>query len=162
MGKTSPITRYKSKLMSSIINSPELIALVNDSYIEDGEIIDANGLVYKQIFPFYYIPDTQTETLSYVIMKVNGLGVSGKIYNKAEVYICVMSHQDIMKVEDAGGTRIDLMGEIIEDLFNGRDDFGFGEMELKSNAEININTTYRGRELRFFVEDFNADACKDE
>lgn len=162
MGKTSPITRYKNKLMSSIINSPELIALVNDSYIEDGEIIDANGLVYKQIFPFYYIPDTQTETLSYVIMKVNGLGVSGKIYNKAEVYICVMSHQDIMKVEDAGGTRIDLMGEIIEDLFNGRDDFGFGEMELKSNAEININTTYRGRELRFFVEDFNADACKDE
>ena len=162
MGKTSPITRYKNKLMSSIINSPKLIALVNDSYIEDGEIIDANDLVYKQIFPFYYIPDTQTETLSYVIMKVNGLGVSGKIYNKAEVYICVMSHQDIMKVEDAGGTRIDLMGEIIEDLFNGRDDFGFGEMELKSNAEININTTYRGRELRFFVEDFNADACKDE
>ena len=162
MGKTSPITRYKNKLMSSIINSPELITLVNDSYIEDGEIIDANGLVYKQIFPFYYIPDTQTETLSYVIMKVNGLGVSGKIYNKAEVYICVISHQDIMKVEDAGGTRIDLMGEIIEDLFNGRDDFGFGEMELKSNAEININTTYRGRELRFFVEDFNADACKDE
>ena len=123
MGKTSPITRYKNKLMSSIINSPELIALVNDSYIEDGEIIDANDLVYKQIFPFYYIPDTQTETLSYVIMKVNGLGVSGKIYNKAEVYICVMSHQDIMKVEDANGTRIDLMGEIIEDLFNGRDDF---------------------------------------
>ena len=67
-----------------------------------------------------------------------------------------------MKVEDENGTRIDLMGEIIEDLFNGRDDFGFGEMELKSNAEININTTYRGRELRFFVEDFNADACKDE
>ena len=162
MGKTSPITRYKNKLMSSIINSPELIALVNDSYIEDGEIIDANGLVYKQIFPFYYIPETQTETLSYVIMKVNGLGVSGKIYNKVEVYICVMSHQDIMIVEDANGTRIDLMGEIIEDLFNGRDDFGFGEMELRSNAEININTTYRGRELRFFVEDFNADACKDE
>ena len=83
MGKTSPITRYKSKLMSSIINSPELIALVNDSYIEDGEIIDANGLVYKQIFQFQYIPDTQTDALSYVIMKVNGLGVSGKIYNKA-------------------------------------------------------------------------------
>ena len=73
-----------------------------------------------------------------------------------------MSHQDIMKVEDASGTRIDLMGEIIEDLFNGRDDFGFGEMELKSNVEININTTYRGRELRFVVEDFNSDACKDE
>lgn len=163
MGKTSPIIRYKNKLISSIVNSPDLIYLVNDAYVEDGEFVDeATNLVYKQIFPFNYIPDTQTETLPYVLMRVNGLGVSGKIYNKAEVYIRVISHQDIMIVKNANGTRIDLMGEIIEDLFNGRDDFGFGEMELKYNVEIDINSTYRGRELKFLVEDFNADACKDE
>ena len=95
-------------------------------------------------------------------MKVNGLGVKGKIYNKAEVYICVISHQDCMYVKGGGGTRIDLMGEIIEELFNGRDDFGFGEMELKSNIETSVNTSHRCRELRFLVEDFNADACRDE
>ncbi len=162
MGKTSPIVRYKKKLMSLIVNSPELISLVNDEYVTDGECENADDLIYKQIFPYYYIPETQEETLSYVLMKVNGLGVRGKIYNQAEVYICVAAHQRIMKVKHGGGTRIDLMGEAIEELFNGRDDFGFGKMELKSNVETNISAEHRCRELRFIVEDFNADACKNE
>lgn len=165
MGKVSPIVRYKKKLITSIANSPELVELVNEDYVEDGECVDSDELIYKQFFPYYYIPESETstkqETKSFVIMKVNGLGIKGKLYNKVEVYICVMSHQGIMKAK-GGGTRIDLMGEIVEELFNGRDDFGFGEMELKSNMEVNINSTYRGRELRFLVEDFNSDACKDE
>ncbi len=163
MGKTSPIVRYKRKLMSSMLTCPELITLVNSDCVVNGECTeDADALVYKQLFPYYYIPETQHKSLSYVLMKVNGLGNRGKIYTQVEVYICVVSDQTIMEVEGSGGTRIDLMGEVIEELFNGRDDFGFGEMELKSNIETNINTTHRCRELRFIVEDFNADACKDE
>ena len=162
MARTSPIKKYKNKLMLSIATSPELIELVNKDYVDSGECVDSDELIYKQLFPYYYIPETQTEALSYITMKVNGLGVKGKIYNKAEVYICVISHQDCMYVKGGGGTRIDLMGEIIEELFNGRDDFGFGEMELKSNIETSVNTSHRCRELRFLVEDFNADACRDE
>ena len=161
MARTSPITRYKRKLITSIVNSPDLIALINDNYVDEGECVNSDDLIYKQIFPFYYIPDTQTKAQSYVIMKVNGLGVKNKIYNKAEVYICVISHQEIMQAK-GGGTRIDLMGEIIEDLFNGRDDFGFGEMELKFSHEDEINVNHRCRILKFMVEDFNADACSDE
>ena len=158
MGKTSPITRYKNKLISSIVNSPELISLINEKYVKDGECVDADDLIYKQIFPFYFIPETQVKALSYVIMKVDGLGTKNKIYNKAEVYICVISHQNVMKT-NKGGTRIDLMAEIIEDLFNGKDDFGFGEMELKYNIEDNINNTHRCRVLKFSIDDFNSDAC---
>ena len=161
MARTSPISRYKRKLITSIVNSPDLITLVNDDYVEDGECVNSDDLIYQQIFPYYYIPETQTEAQSYVIMKVNGLGIKNKIYNKAEVYICVVSHQERMQAK-GGGTRIDLMGEVIEELFNGRDDFGFGEMELISNIESEVNTTHRCRILRFMVEDFNADACPDE
>ena len=161
MAKTSPITRYKKKLITSIVNSPDLISFVNDNYVDSGECIDSDELIYKQIFPFYYVPDTQTKAQSYVMIKVNGLGVKNKIYNKAEVFVCVASHQDIMQTKD-GGTRIDLMSEIVEELFNGRDDFGFGEMELKYNMEDEINTTHRCRILKFMVEDFDSDACKDE
>lgn len=161
MAQTSPISRYKRKLITSIVNSPDLITLVNDDYVEDGECVNSDDLIYQQIFPYYYIPETQTEAQSYVIMKVNGLGIKNKIYNKAEVYICVVSHQERMQAK-GGGTRIDLMGEVIEELFNGRDDFGFGEMELISNIESEVNSTHRCRILRFMVEDFNADACPDE
>lgn len=162
MARTSPITRYKRKLITSICNSPDLIALVNNDYIdEDGECVNSDDLIYQQIFPYYYIPDTVTEEKAYVIMKVNGLGIKNKIYNKAEVYVAVVSHQGCMKAK-GGGTRIDLMGEVVEELFNGRDDFGFGEMELISNIETEVNTNHRCRILRFMVEDFNANACPDE
>lgn len=161
MARTSPITRYKKKLVTSIATSPDLVSLLNEEYVEDGECVDSDELIYKQIFPYYFIPETQNDQKSYVIMKVNGLGLKNKIYNKAEVYICVISHQGCMKTND-GGTRIDLMGEIVEELFNGRDDFGFGEMELVSNVESEINANHRCRILRFVVEDFNADACRDE
>lgn len=163
MGKVSPIVKYKRKLISSIVNSPELISLIDDSYVVDGECVGADeGLIHKQIFPFYYIPETQTEELAYVLMKVNGLGIKDTIYNRVEVIIYVVSHQRIMKVDGREGTRIDLMGEVVEELFNGRNDFGFGEMELKSNYEENINNIHRCRTLRFLVEDFNADACYNE
>ena len=33
MARTSPITRYKNKLVTSIINSPELVELVNADYV---------------------------------------------------------------------------------------------------------------------------------
>ena len=33
MAKTSPITRYKNKFVTSIIKSPELIELVNADYV---------------------------------------------------------------------------------------------------------------------------------
>ena len=33
MARTSPITRYKNKLVTSIINSHELIELVNADYV---------------------------------------------------------------------------------------------------------------------------------
>lgn len=162
MGKVSPITRYKRKLVSAIVNSPDLISLIDDKYIIDGECIDADDLIYKQIFPHYYIPETQDEQLAYILMKVNGLGIRKKIYNRVEVYIYVVAHQGIMQVKNGDGTRIDMMGEIVEDLFNGNDDFGFGEMELVGNYEDSINNLHRCRVLRFTVEDFNSDACKDE
>lgn len=158
----SPITRYKRKLISVFTSSPELIQLINSDYVKDGECVDTDDLIYKQIYPYQYIPTVQTDKMAYVTMKVNGLGIKDKLYTKVEVIIYAISDQDIMYVKHGNGTRIDMMGEIIEELLNGRDDFGFGELELRQNYEDNINNTHRCRVLRFIVEDFNGDACRNE
>ena len=52
MGRTSPIVRYKQNLFPAIVKSPELVTLINDDYIdENGECVDSDELIYKQIFP---------------------------------------------------------------------------------------------------------------
>lgn len=166
MGQVLPVADYKRKLMSSIVTSPALISLIDDSYVVNGECVNAddeeNGLIYKQIFPYYYTPQTQSPELSYIMMKVDGLGVTDNIYTSAEIYICAAAHQNIMRVNDSIDTRIDLMSEVIEELFNGREDFGFGKMKLASSTETDINSVIKGRVLKFVVEDFSTDACKNE
>lgn len=166
MGQASPITSYKRKLMSSITASPALISLIDDSYVVNGECVNVddeeNGLIYKQIFPYYYIPEIQSRELSYVMIKIDGLGVTDNIYTSAEVFVCAAAHQNMMQVNGSVDTRIDLMGEVIEELFNGREDFGFGKMTLVSSTETDINSVVKGRVLKFVVEDFNTDACKNK
>jgi len=158
----TPIKRYKQKLVSSMLNSVDLISLIDSSYIEDGECVETKDLMYKQIFPYYYIPDTQNSEMSYVIIKVNALNRINNMYKNVEVFISVICHQRLMYVENGGGTRIDLMGEAIENLFDSKDDFGFGEMVLKSSTEGSITNVHRCRELRFVVEEFNSNACREE
>ena len=56
MARTSPIIRYKKKLIGSIVSSSKLINLLNKEYIdENGECLNSDELIYKQIFPYYYI-----------------------------------------------------------------------------------------------------------
>ena len=74
MAKTSPITKYKNKLVTSIINSPELVELLDSSYVNNGKFVEESGdLVYKQVFPYYYIPESEPsqkkEAKSFLIMK---------------------------------------------------------------------------------------------
>lgn len=167
MGQVSPVTDYKRKLMSSIITAPALISLIDDRYVVNGVCVNVddeeNGLIYKQIFPYYYhIPEAQSPELSYIMMKVDGAGITDSIHTSAEIYICAAAHQNIMRVNDSIDTRIDLMSEIIEELFNGREDFGFGKMKLASSTETDINSVIKGRVLKFVAEDFSKDACKHE
>lgn len=157
-----PISSYKRKLVSSLVNSPQLIELLNSDYVIDGECEEADSLIYKQIFPYYYIPEKQEEEKAYVILKVNAPYRVDKMYKKVTVYVMVISHRNIMEVKNAGGTRIDLMGESIESIFDGRDDFGFGEMVMTSTNEVHINDSYEAREMVFTVDEFNQDACKQD
>lgn len=157
------ITEYKMNLISSMINHPDLVWLIDKSYIDvDGECDSAEELIYENIFPYNYIPKTQTEAKAYVLVKVDVPKTHDKMYKSVVVTIITISHQDIMKVDEKSGTRIDLMGDEIEYLFNGRDDFGFGEMDLVSNIEADINDTHRCRVIRFSVDDFNNPSCDHE
>lgn len=46
---------YKNQLMGDLLTNPEIIKLLDDEYrLAD----DPASLIYKQIYPFEYIPDT--------------------------------------------------------------------------------------------------------
>ena len=55
---------YKQSLVTSLVNDDDICSLLlnKKQYTED----EVENLLYTQIFPYLYIDDTQTETLTYL------------------------------------------------------------------------------------------------
>jgi len=58
-----------------------------------------------------------------------------------------------MNMAGESGTRMDYLAELIEEKYEGRQDFGVGTLQLKSDTAGSVNTTYRFRQLVFEAVD---------
>lgn len=164
IANSKEISIYKDKIMKSIFNDYELIRLIDEAYVDTTTktTLNAKNLVYKKIFPYYYNPESITETIAFVMMKIDTPRNKGELIKDMLITITCVSNQDIMKVPYGIGTRTDQMGACIDRLFNARDDLGFGYLELVSCYEGSLDNRHRFRELKFKVDEFNISRCNNE
>lgn len=146
MSSSGEIMRYKQTAISAIVNNPNIVEALDRDYIGDGE-----GLIYKNIFPYVYVPDVEEEAKCYILVTVDMPKVwNDNSYLFQQVLVCfyVLCHQELMLTE-YGGTRIDYIADELEGIFNQSTDFGFGEMELIANTEQSPDAHHRMRVLQF-------------
>ncbi len=157
MAHSKEIPIYKAKIMNAIKNDYELIRLLDEKYVDVSTktVLDTDWLIHKKIFPHFYNPETVTEAMSFIMISVDSPRVKDKLIKDMKIIILVVSNQDIMKVPYGIGTRTDQMSVCVDRLLNGRDDLGFGYLDLYSNVEKSLDNKHRCRELIFKVEDFN-------
>ena len=159
----SKIRAYKNEIISELCNDDEIInalGLIPDE--------DPDDLVWKRIYPHLWIPQTETDVKSYLLLEINiperrtRYGITNNpVYVHPVIYFYILVHQEDMKLNLAGesGTRMDYLAELIENKYEGRRGFGLGQLTLKSNTASSINTTYRLRELVFEAVDFDDGLC---
>ena len=157
MSKSSCIRAYKNKIMSELSQDDEIINALglNPDESED-------DLIWTRLFPHLWIPSTEEEVKTYVLVEINiperrqryGSN-SSSIWTYPVIIFNVLTHQDDMRMNIAGesGTRMDYLSELIEDKYSGRQDFGVGTLQLKSDVAGSVNNTYRFRELIFEAVD---------
>lgn len=157
MAFSKEIGIYKSKILNTIFSDYELIRLIDKNYVNETtkKVVNSDELKYVKVFPYYFKPDSTLNAMSFIILKIDTPKVSGKLIKSMMITITCITHQSLMEVPYGIGTRIDQMGACIDRLFNGRDDLGFGYIELVSSYESSIDEYNRCREIRFEVEDFN-------
>lgn len=146
MGTSGEIMRYKQTAISQIVNTPSIVEALDRRYIGKGE-----ELIYKNIFPYVYVPDVEEEAKCYILVTVDMPKVwNDNSYLFQQVLVCfyILCHQELMKTE-YGGTRIDYISDQLEGLFKQSMDFGFGEMELIANTEQAPDPNHRMRCLQF-------------
>lgn len=156
MSRSKEITSNKRKIMSAIVNSPEIVSAI----AEQGITIDnADELINLCIFDYNRIPTIQEIARTYVTIQVNIPRIEkGNIFREVITVIRVIVHMD--KMDLAGkGNRMDYISSQLDEIFSERDDFGFGKMLITSNVEGAINEKFLARTMTFSVTDLNKVGC---
>ena len=109
-----------------------------------------------------FVPQTESEVKTYLLVEIDiperrtRYGSSdSNIWVHPTIVFYVLTHQEDMHMNMVGesGTRMDYLAELIEEKYEGRQDFGVGTLQLKSDTAGSVNTTYRFRQLVFEAVD---------
>ena len=157
MAKSKCIRQFKNKIMAELSQDDEIISALGLNLDEDPD-----DLVWHRLFPHYFIPQTEESVRSYILVEIDiperrtRYGSSdSNIWVHPTIVFYVLTHQEDMHMNMAGesGTRMDYLAELIEEKYEGRQDFGVGTLQLKSDTAGSVNTTYRFRQLVFEAVD---------
>lgn len=153
MAKSKCIRQFKNKIMSELSQDEEI---VNALGLNDDESPD--DLVWVRLFPHMFVPSTEQIVKTYLLVEIDiperrtRYGSSdSNIWVHPTIVFYVLTHQEDMHMNMVGesGTRMDYLAELIEEKYEGRQDFGAGVLQLKSDTAGSVNTTYRFRQLVF-------------
>lgn len=156
MPNSSAIIDWKNRVINEMINNSELMSCFEKT--ED----EIENIVYKNIFPYGYIPEKQTNVDVYITVQVSIPKITfNKIWAYPRLIINIVCHQNFMELKKSGisADRIDYMSSIIDEMFNGSEGWGCGKLELATNVEENLSTTYKYRQLVFVGQDLSNNIC---
>lgn len=141
---------YKNTLIKDLLTNEHIIGLLNESV----PIADASKLVYEQVFPFEYIPDTVEHGKTFICIDVDIQRTVNKTYLLPTLYVWVFTHRSKLRLPQ-GGVRIDKLCSEIAKTINGSREYGLGELELSSVKRFAPMTDFQGKVLTFSAKDFN-------
>ena len=142
---------YKNQLMEDLLTNPEIVKLLDDNCM----ITDKpESLVYKQVFPFEYIPDTIEHGQTFICCDVDIQRSLNKTFLLPVLYVWVFSHKSKLRLQE-GGVRTDKLCSEIAKEINGSRNYGLGELDLYSVKRFAPITDYQGKVMMFQAQEFN-------
>lgn len=154
---------YKNQLIGDLMTDENIVELITGSQSITQSITDPKSLVYKQVFPYEYIPDTVEEGGTFICCDVDvlGSGVGGvgtptgaNTYLYPVIYIWIFTHKSNMRLS-SGGVRVDELASKICERINGSRQYGLGKLELYSSKRFAPIKDYQGKLLTFHTKEFN-------
>lgn len=147
------IYRYKNRLMGEIVTDEKLVKLINPDYTLD----DAPKLIYQQVFPYEYIPQTIDSGYTYICFDVDVSKVTGRSILSPVLYIWVMSHRSKLRLTE-GGVRPDTICSILYDKLDGSKYYGMGSLQFYAAKRFAPLTDYQGKLMTFTMEEYSRGA----
>lgn len=141
---------YKNQLMEDLLTHKDIVALIDDTV----ELKNANRLVYRQVFPYEYIPQTVEEGKTFVCCDVDIQKTVNQTFLLPTLYVWVFTHKSKLRLPE-GGVRTDKLCSKIAGTINGSREYGLGELDLYSVKRFAPMTDFQGKVMTFTAKDFN-------
>ena len=141
---------YKNTCMEDLLTNETIVKLVN----ENVSLENAESLVYEQVFPFEFVPDTVEQGKTFICVDVDIQRAVGKTYFLPTMFVWVFTHKSLLKLPK-GGVRTDKLCSEIAKKLNGSRFYGLGELELTSVKRFAPMTDFQGKIMTFTAKDFN-------
>lgn len=143
---------YKNQLMNDLLTNEQIVRMLSG---DSGGVTDPEGLMYSQVFPYEYVPETIEEAKTYICSDVDIQRTPTKTFLSPTMYIWVFTHKSLMRLPDEGGLRVDRLCSEIAKTINGSRFYGLGELNLDSTRRFAPISDYQGKVLTFKATDFN-------
>ena len=162
MANFSEITKYKNNIISAIIGDDLAVRCIANGecdFLAKPYVGDPAELVYKNIFPWRKLPDTQLETKTYITMEFETPRVNriNDLFKDSLIHIYLFSHFQLLRTDY--GTRTDWLFNKIDELFNESENFGIGKLQLYANRPIDPSYNHQGYMLTYKAVDANNGKC---
>lgn len=141
---------YKNKLMEDLLTNEKIVRLLDDKI----SLSAAKSLVYSQVFPLEYVPETVQDGKTYICCDVD-IQRGGKTFYYPTLYIWVFAHRSKLRLPNGKGVLTDKLCSEICEAIDGSRYYGLGELELYSVKRFAPMTDYQGKVLTFTMKEFN-------
>ena len=145
---------YKNRLMLDLLTNPEIVRLLDDNYSITPPV-KAQDLVYKQVFPYEYVPDTVEHGQTFICCEADIRRINEKSFMDIELYVWVFTHESKLRLPDRSGIRTDKLSSEISKVLNGSRFYGLGTLNLYAAKRFSPIQQYQGRTLLFVGRDWN-------
>ena len=141
---------YKNTLIKKMLTNEQIVKLIDN----DISVDTSRSLVYEQVFPFEFIPDTVEHGKTFICIDVDIQRAIDKTFLLPVIYVWVFTHKSLLRLND-GGVRTDQLCIEIAKTINGSREFGLGELDLASVKRFAPITNFQGKVMTFIAKDFN-------
>lgn len=147
----SEFFNYKNQLADDLLTNESIVKLLND----DATLENAGNLMYTQVFPYEYIPETAQKGNTFLCIDVDIVGSVSKTVLNPVIYIWIFAHKSNLRLPDGKGVRTDALCSEICKAINGSKYYGLGELELTNVRRFAPMTDYNGKLMTFSASEIN-------
>jgi len=156
MARLAEVTTYKNTILSNLIQNEDIVKALyskEPNFLDSSTPVDAKSLLFTNIFPYAYIPNSQETQEAYITVLFKF-----RRYNNAikvgRVCFYVFAHKDLLKT-DYPWLRTDYIINKIEEMFNRSRDLGIGKLEFREMEDVKVSDYHSGSYIIYEDMSFN-------